>query len=122
VFRTSDTVLIAVMVAAAAFTYKTKHDAEGKYREVRKLEAAIHYEEDTIDVLKADWSLLTQPARLQRLVETFGEQLKLQPVDPHQIVELSDLPVKELNVEQVIGDEVADAKGKDKIKTGSVKP
>jgi hypothetical protein len=110
------------MVAAAAFTYKTKHDAEGKYREVRKLEAAIHYEEDTIDVLKADWSLLTQPARLQRLVETFGEQLKLQPVDPHQIVELSDLPVKELNVEQVIGDEVADAKGKDKIKTGSVKP
>jgi hypothetical protein len=39
VFRTSDTVLIAVMVAAAAFTYKTKHDAEDKYSEVRKLEA-----------------------------------------------------------------------------------
>jgi hypothetical protein len=31
-------VLIAVMVAAAAFTYKTKHDAEDKYSEVRKLE------------------------------------------------------------------------------------
>ena len=121
-FRTSDIVLIAVMVAAAAFTYKTKHEAEDRQAALRKIEQQIRFEEDTIDLLKADWSLLTQPARLQRLVETFGEQLKLQPVDPHQIVELSDLPVKELNVEQVIGDEVADAKGKDKIKTGSVKP
>lgn len=121
-FRTSDTVLIAVMVAAAAFTYKTKHDAEDKYSEVRKLEAAIRYEEDSIDVLKADWSLLTQPARLQRLAETFAEQLKLQPVDPHQIVELKDLPdkAKELEVEDLIGGEVAANKGKDKIVTGSV--
>ena len=119
-FRTSDTVLIAVMVAAAAFTYKTKHAAEDKYSEVRKLEAAIRYEEDSIDVLKADWSLLTQPARLQRLVETFAEQLKLQPVDPHQIVELKDLPDKELAVEDLIDGEVAAKKGKDKIVTGSV--
>jgi len=122
VFRTSDAVLIAVMVAAAAFTYKTKHDAEDKYSEVRKLEAAIRYEEDSIDVLKADWSLLTQPARLQRLTESFAEQLKLQPVDPHQIVELKDLPdkVKELEVEDLIGGETATKQGKDKIVTGSV--
>lgn len=121
-FRTSDAVLIAVMVAAAAFTYKTKHDAEDKYSEVRKLEAAIRYEEDSIDVLKADWSLLTQPARLQRLTESFAEQLKLQPVDPHQIVELKDLPdkVKELEVEDLIGGETATKQGKDKIVTGSV--
>ncbi|MGE0281789.1 MAG: hypothetical protein AB7P20_14415 [Rhizobiaceae bacterium] len=121
-FRTSDTVLIAVMVAAAAFTYKTKHDAEDKYSEVRKLEAAIRYEEDSIDVLKADWSLLTQPARLQRLAETFAEQLKLQPVDPHQIVELKDLPdkEKELEVEDLIGGDLAPKQGKDKIVTGSV--
>jgi hypothetical protein len=120
VFRTSDTVLIAVMVAAAAFTYKTKHDAEDKYSEVRKLESAIRYEEDSIDLLKADWSLLTQPARLQRLAETFVEQLKLEPVDPHQIVELKDLPDKELQVEDLLGDEVATKPAKDKIVTGSV--
>lgn len=119
-FRTSDTVLIAVMVAAAAFTYKTKHDAEGKYSEVRKLEAAIRYEDDTIDVLKADWSLLTQPARLQRLAEAFRDQLKLAPVDPHQIVELSALPAKEIAVEDVLADEATTKKGKDKIVTGSV--
>jgi hypothetical protein len=108
------------MVAAAAFTYKTKHDAEDKYSEVRKLESAIRYEEDSIDLLKADWSLLTQPARLQRLAETFVEQLKLEPVDPHQIVELKDLPDKELQVEDLLGDEVATKPAKDKIVTGSV--
>jgi len=113
-------VLIAVMVAAAAFTYKTKHDAEDKYSEVRKLEAAIRYEEDSIDVLKADWSLLIQPARLQRLVETFGEQLKLQPVDPHQIVELGNLPEKELEVEDLLNEELASKTVKDKTITGSV--
>lgn len=123
-FRTTDTVLIAVMVAAAAFTYKTKHDAEGKFREIRKLQATIQYEEDQIDVLKADWSLFTQPGRLQRLVETFGDQLKLQPVDPQQIVNLSDLPAKQpLEIEDVLeGEAVAGKPGTDKIKTGSVKP
>lgn len=103
-FRTSDTVLIAIMVAAAAFTYKTKHDAETKYGEVRKLEAAIRYEEDTIDVMKADWSLLTQPARLQKLTEAFSEQLKLQPVDPHSIVELDDLPKRDTSADDPIGE------------------
>ena len=67
-FRTSDIVLIAVMVSAAAFTYKTKHEAEDQLVEVRKIEAAIRYEQDSTDLLKADWSMLTQPSRLQKLV------------------------------------------------------
>ena len=60
-FRTSDMVLIAVMVSAAAFTYKTKQAAEGQAAAVRKLEQQIRFEEDSITLLKADWSLLTQP-------------------------------------------------------------
>ena len=70
-FRTSDIVLIAVMVSAAAFTYKTKHEAEDQLAAVHKIEAQIRYEEDTIDLLKADWSLLTQPSRLQKLAEIY---------------------------------------------------
>ena len=72
VFRTSDIVLIAVMVSAAAFTYKIKHEAEDQLAAVRKIEAQIRFEEDTIDLLKADWSLLTQPSRLQKLAETLS--------------------------------------------------
>lgn len=119
-FRTSDTVLIAVMVAAAAFTYKTKHDAEGSLREVRKLESQIRYQEDMITVINADWALLTQPARLQRLSEHFTAQLNLQPQDPRQIVSARDVPEKQLVIEDLIG--AAEPVGKDKIKTGSTKP
>ena len=97
-FRTSDTVLIAVMVAAAAFTYKTKHDAEDKYSEVRKLEAAIRYQEDSIDVLKADWSLLTQPARLQKLSEIYQAELNLQPTSARQIIGIDDVPIVTLTL------------------------
>src|SRR5690606_34252018 len=83
----------AVMLSAAAFTYKIKADAEAKLAEIRKLETAIRLEEDTIDVLKADWSLLTQPARLQRLTEVYSSQLELVPVEAQQIVEIEDLPM-----------------------------
>ncbi|MBX3576819.1 MAG: hypothetical protein KF723_06395 [Rhizobiaceae bacterium] len=100
-FRTSDIVLIAVMVAAAAFTYKTKHDAENRLDEVRKLERAIRMEEDTITILKADWSLLTQPKRLQKLADVYQGQLNLKPVEAHQFVGLDDLPAKPLQIEDL---------------------
>lgn len=117
-FRTTDTVLIAVMVAAAALTYKTKHDAENRLREVRKLERSIHYEEDTIAILKADWSLLTQPARLQKLVEAYQAQLNLVPSDPRRIVGLEAIPEKELKVEDLLAGEPKPEQ--DKTTTGSV--
>lgn len=98
-FRTSDIVLIAVMVAAAAFTYKTKHEAEIELAKVEKLERQIQFERDTITVLKADWSLLTQPARLQKLAEIYQSQLQLQPVEAHQIVGLDELPLRPVEIE-----------------------
>lgn len=102
-FRTSDMVLIAVMVAAAAFTYKTKQGAEEQLALVRKIERQIRFEEDSIDLLKADWSLLTQPARLQRLSEAYQADLQLQPVDPHQFAALSEVPERHLAIEDIIG-------------------
>lgn len=100
-FRTSDIVLIAVMVAAAAFTYKTKHDAEDRLSEIRRLQRSITTEVDTITILKADWSLLTQPTRLQRLTEVYQSELNLQPVTAHQIVGLDDLPSKPIEIQDL---------------------
>jgi hypothetical protein len=98
-FRTSDIVLIAVMVSAAAFTYKTKHEAEEQLASVRKIEAQMRFEEDSIDLLKADWSLLTQPSRLQKLAEIYATELKLQPVEAHQIVGLDELPSRPVEIQ-----------------------
>lgn len=98
-FRTTDIVLVAVMVSAAAFTYKTKHDAEAQLAELRRVETQIRLEQDSINVLKADWSLLTQPGRLQRLAEIYAEELELRPIEPSQIVSIEDVPMRPVELD-----------------------
>lgn len=121
-FRTSDIVLITVMMAAAAFTYKTKHDAEASYKELRTIERQAELEKDSIDILKADWSLLTQPARLQRLAEAYKEELGLEPVEAPRIAEFSDLPERPLTIEGIVTDMAGADGGPDQTTTGAVRP
>ena len=124
-FRTLDVVMIAVMTAAATVTYSIKHQAENKLETVRKLDAEIKLEEDTIDLLKADWALLTQPNRLNRLARTFETDLKLAPTESTQLAQPNELPmpVAELPaLEPEKDDKIAQKKkkGTDAIQTGSV--
>jgi len=122
VFRTSDIVLVAAMVAAAAFTYTTKHQVEAQLAEVRKIEGRIRYEEDTLSILKADWSLLTQPARLQKLSEQYQAELNLAPLEARQIVGADELPARPVEIEDIIaprGEGMAQGET-DKTTTGGV--
>ncbi len=125
-FRTSDIVLIAVMVAAAAMTYTIKRNAEVQMTAVHRLKAQIRTEEDTIELLKADWSLLTQPARLQKLTELYQSQLELAPVGARQIVGLDALPPRALTIENLTAEkfDMAPNDGvsddKDPIATGGI--
>ncbi|MEO3385505.1 hypothetical protein [Mesorhizobium sp. CAU 1741] len=105
-FRTTDIVLIAAMVAAAGFTYMTKHGAEAELSKLRRLQSDIRLEEEAIDVLKADWSLLTQPSRLQRLAEIYHSELQLAPVESHQFADISELPERPLEIEDFLNDEL----------------
>jgi len=116
------------MVSAAALTYKTKREAEDQLAAVQKIQAQIRYEEETIDLLKADWSLLTQPSRLQKLAEVYKSQLGLEPVNAHQIGSLDDIPVKPVTIEDLTSQQIggmADnsgkgpSSGKDPMVTGS---
>lgn len=119
-FRTSDIVLIGMMVAAAAYTYKVKHEAEDRLAAIRKIETQIKLEEDSITLLRADWSLLTQPGRLQRLATFYQSDLQLQPTDPHQFVRLKDIPERALSVEDILKQGGSAAAGADPVVTGSV--
>ena len=126
-FRTSDIILISVMIGAAAVTYTIKHRAENTLAGIRDLDRQIRYEENTIDLLKADWSLLKQPSRLQTLTETYKDDLGLQELDPNQIGDISEIPERPLGIEDLIdgnaGDAIArDGSTADPIETGGVKP
>jgi hypothetical protein len=122
VFRTSDIVLIAVMVSAAAFTYKIKQEAEDRLATVHRIEQQIRFEEDTTDLLKADWSLLTQPSRLQKLSEIYQTELALQPIEAHQIVGLDELPSKPVEIEDFSSQRLGGMAegGQDQTVTGGV--
>ena len=117
VLRTFDFVLIGVMTAAAAVTYTIKHRAELKLEEVHRLESEIKLEKDTIELLKADWALQSQPNRLERLVNTYNDELKLQPTDSTALVHARELPM--LKAEVPVPD-VTEAKADQKHTTGAV--
>ena len=91
--RTFDVILMGVMVAAAVVTYTIKHQADLKFEQVRKLETEIKLEKDTIDLLRADWALLTQPNRLHRLVSVYQQDLDLAPTLPTQLAQPKELPM-----------------------------
>jgi hypothetical protein len=119
VFRTTDALLIAAMVAAAAYTYQVKRGAEDQFDAITRMKTQIRLEGETINLLKADWSLLSRPGRLQKLVEIYADQLQLKPVDADQIVKLDDLPMRPPSPPE--GAATVARNGTDKIVTSGVK-
>lgn len=107
------------MAAAAVMTFHIKYRAEARLSEIRQLEAEIRLEEDTIDLLKADWSLLIQPGRLQDLVEKHQQDLGLEIMEPHQMVRPEELPARVRDLPEPVPEMMADAPDKQTV-TGSV--
>lgn len=118
--RTLDFILIAAMIGAATVTYQIKHNAEAKLEEVNRLQASIAAEEITIDLLKADWSLLNQPGRLERLTKEFAEQLQLEPIAATQMAEHTEIPGFASDFETKLAD--GETRPDGNIQTGSVRP
>ena len=84
-------VAIASLIGSAAYAYSTKYESLYYMEEAAKLRGRIEREKASIAVAKAEWSLLTRPDRLQRIVD---RNLDLQPMALHQLGKLSDLPAR----------------------------
>jgi len=87
-------VLIALMLLGAGVVYDFKYEAERAAAKVAKINRKIDAERDAIATLKAEWSLLNQPKRLQELAERHRGFLELDPLDPTQIGSIDDIPFK----------------------------
>jgi hypothetical protein len=98
--RSFDLVLIGVMTTMAVVTYSIKHRADEKLTEVRRLETEIKLEHDTIDLLKADWALLTQPNRLLPLTKVYDADLGLAATQPTQLAMPQELPMNRAQLPQ----------------------
>jgi cell division protein FtsL len=77
--------LVLGLVALAYVIYQVKYEARGLDTEIGSLGKQIDEERDAIAVLRAEWSLLNRPERIERLAQKY---LKLGPAKPTQLVTL----------------------------------
>jgi cell division protein FtsL len=88
IMRLLNIIVVVALVAAAAHVYKIKYDATRQAEKVAKLRRQIRAEHDAIATLRARWSKLDNPARIQALAE---RHLKLRLIDPHQFDDFKHL-------------------------------
>ncbi|MEM7300136.1 MAG: hypothetical protein AAF468_03550 [Pseudomonadota bacterium] len=122
--RSLDLILVAAMICGAVWTFSIKHQAEQSAEEVARLQKLIQAEKEKINLLRADWALLNQPARLQKLAETHAEELQLKPLKSTQIAKEGELPAirpPEDPENDPIGDLVETKSEKDPLTTGSTR-
>ena len=77
--------LVLGLVALAYVIYQVKYETRALDAEIASLDKQIDKERDAIAVLRAEWSLLNRPERIERLAQ---KHLKLAPAKPVQIVTL----------------------------------
>jgi len=108
--RIFNLVLVLAMIGAAVVTYNLKHEAEASASRVARLHTAIAREREAIALLKAEWSMLSQPGRLQQLVERYDDHFRLEPFSASQIATLDEVPLRAVDVAPEPGEAtVADA-------------
>lgn len=90
--RIVSVLLIGGMIAGAVVTYNLKHDAETMANRIARLHARIAEEREEIALLKTEWSLLTQPSRLQELIGKYQEHFRLEPFAASQVATLDEIP------------------------------
>lgn len=88
--------VVSVVAAAssAVFVFHVKYRAEAVAERATQLQRELDQENETISLLEAEWSLLIQPARVQELVARHAEILELKPLDPTQIINIENLPMR----------------------------
>jgi len=92
--RIFNLILIVAMLAGALVTYDMKHKAELTADHVASLKADIAKEKDQISLLRAEWAMLTQPARLEGVVAKYADHFELQPFAPTQIASIDQIPMR----------------------------
>ena len=92
--RKIDFLLVCLLLVVATATYVVKYGSEIEYNNISRLERDIEVEKEAIDILKANWSLLTDPARIQKLSERHGGELELETLKSNQTISFDQIPLK----------------------------
>ena len=87
--RLINLLVIGALVAAAAHVYQIKFESTQQAERLARIRQEIRSEHDAIARLRAEWSKLDSPARIQELAK---RHLALKPIDVRQFDRLKGLP------------------------------
>jgi cell division protein FtsL len=90
-FMNLNTAFLALTLLVAYGTYHVKYDAQKSLKQIKTIDRQVEQEKARTRVLAADWGLLNEPARLQRLAQ---RHLALAPIEPTQIASTVDLKAR----------------------------
>jgi cell division protein FtsL len=90
--------LVLGLVALAYVIYQVKYQARGLDTEIASIAKKIDEERDAIAVLRAEWSLLNRPERIERLAQKY---LKLAPAKPLQLVTVDTVSERDFDRSRV---------------------
>jgi len=89
ILRLLNLIVIGALVLAAAYVYRIKFDSAAQAEKLAKLRGEVRHERDEIAALRAEWSQLDNPERIETLAKRY---LKLKPIVPTQFDPLDRLP------------------------------
>ncbi len=81
--------VIVALIAAATYVYDIKFESTMQAERLAKIRAEIRRERDAIAALRAEWSKLDSPDRVEGLAQRY---LPLKTTDARQVDQLADLP------------------------------
>jgi hypothetical protein len=108
--------LLIGLVALACVIYEMKYESRTFEEDIVALKKGIEGERDSIAVLRAEWSILNRPERLERLAAKF---LNLSRAQPNQLVSLESLKDSDFGRRQI---EASTVQPSQEASAGAAKP
>ena len=89
---------ILALVGSAIYAYSIKYQTSYRAEQIAKTKLEIKAEHDAIAVLRAEWSFMTRPERVQQLADRY---LDLQPLTADKIETARGLPERAPHVDAI---------------------
>lgn len=90
-FKLANFTLVLVTLGTASVLYNLEHTTRSHERIIVKAKAEMVDNAEAIKLLKAEWSSLTRPERIQLMAE---KHLGMKRLEPDQIVSAAELPAR----------------------------
>ncbi len=88
-----------ICACVAFWAYQTSGQSRLAQGQLNQIEAEIHKEREQIEILRAEWAILTRPERLRFLVERNHHLLGLTQIQVENYGEPTQVPYVELEIQ-----------------------